>query len=381
MNKYDARITPTRDNRILQENINSLKKQINDMQKGQQKTKVFPSIIYDYDTWEDMNLNGDIKYQRIPLDVKKQLQESNWANGAFSYWRQLESAEFSNLDNIISMNDFLHRAGKCLRIVIPELPNVISMKNAFLGVGYNLDSGVEYVNPVEFVLPEEIPNVVDIRGLFESTSPKGEVFNFPRCPNAKYINGCLTAVGPGSIYGKGEYYEYDNCKFVKMPSMPSVEHLYFVGGECRFETIEFEGFPNTKIVDYLFSDTNNIKNVTIKNLDSCEDITLCFDACPGLETVNFPDLPNIKTMNRVFDTDEIGSIKNLTIGKIGENITNLNTLSLHLHPQLTVESILNLFNALPKTTTPKQVQLGSTNINKLSNEQKAIAINKGWTLI
>ena len=48
---------------------------------------------------------------------------------------------------------------------------------------------------------------------------------------------------------------------------------------------------------------------------------------------------------------------------------------------LTVDSIVGLLNALPTTTNGYSFDIGTYNIAKLSEEQKAIATNKGWTLV
>lgn len=65
-------------------------------------------------------------------------------------------------------------------------------------------------------------------------------------------------------------------------------------------------------------------------------------------------------------------------------ITNIDSNSrLYEGTQLTVESLLSLLNALKDysgTDTTKTLRLSSASIGKLTDAQKAIAINKGWTL-
>lgn len=48
---------------------------------------------------------------------------------------------------------------------------------------------------------------------------------------------------------------------------------------------------------------------------------------------------------------------------------------------LTVDSIVGLLNALPQSTNGYSFRIGATNIAKLSDDQKAIATSKGWSLI
>ena len=47
---------------------------------------------------------------------------------------------------------------------------------------------------------------------------------------------------------------------------------------------------------------------------------------------------------------------------------------------LTVDSLVNILNALPNASASRVCNLGSTNLAKLTPEQIAIATNKGWTL-
>ena len=50
-------------------------------------------------------------------------------------------------------------------------------------------------------------------------------------------------------------------------------------------------------------------------------------------------------------------------------------------PKLTHDSLMNVINeAADVTSSPKTLTLGSTNLNKLTDEEKAIATNKGWIL-
>ena len=58
------------------------------------------------------------------------------------------------------------------------------------------------------------------------------------------------------------------------------------------------------------------------------------------------------------------------------------SLCLNVSSKLTVESMVAMFNNLKNLTneTAKTLTLGSTNLAKLTDEQKAIATNKNWTL-
>lgn len=60
---------------------------------------------------------------------------------------------------------------------------------------------------------------------------------------------------------------------------------------------------------------------------------------------------------------------------------DMSNIGLTYSTKLSVDSIVGLLNALPLSDKGYSFQIGSDNIAKLSDEQKAIATTKGWTLI
>lgn len=60
---------------------------------------------------------------------------------------------------------------------------------------------------------------------------------------------------------------------------------------------------------------------------------------------------------------------------------DMSNIGLTYSTKLSVDSIVGLLNALPLSDKGYSFQIGSDNIAKLTDEQKAIATDKGWTLI
>ena len=70
------------------------------------------------------------------------------------------------------------------------------------------------------------------------------------------------------------------------------------------------------------------------------------------------------------------ALEEITIeGTIGQTGLNLSKST-----NLTHDSLMSIINALQSGATSKTLTLGTTNLAKLSNEEKAIATQKGWTL-
>lgn len=90
------------------------------------------------------------------------------------------------------------------------------------------------------------------------------------------------------------------------------------------------------------------------------------------------DLRQVTNMHKAF----YGNHKLSVIKCTGLKLPNIELSSIGLNDSpLTVDSIVGLLNALPQSDKGYSFQIGSGNIAKLSDEQKAIATTKGWTLI
>lgn len=177
--------------------------------------------------------------------------------------------------------------------------------------------------------------------------------------------------------------------------------------------------PNvSKTGEYLANSCIQLEEVTIENSEIFIG-TAAFCACSALKTVKFPNgikslgtsmfissgleafiIPDNTTRVKTFAFSDCKwlhtvyipasvtyfesavfarcvSLENVTLG----NGFNASGLNLDLCP-LTVESMVQILGALADNTgaTAKALTLGTTNLEKLTDEQIAIATNKNWTL-
>ena len=100
-----------------------------------------------------------------------------------------------------------------------------------------------------------------------------------------------------------------------------------------------------------------------------------FGGCKSLTSIPLLDTSKVTTMSIILSgcrsLTYFGGFKNLSI--------SVTSKFLDACPKLTVESLMNVINNLA-TVSGKSLKFGSTNLNKLTSEQKAIATKKGWTL-
>lgn len=136
--------------------------------------------------------------------------------------------------------------------------------------------------------------------------------------------------------------------------------------------------------NYLFQGANitRVGVIDVRNSAGSCPLDNAFANCPNLVTI---DKLYIKTGIRA-NSKEFGgtfnnckALENLTIvGEITDNGLNLNT-----SPKLTRASLLNIINCLKDysgTGETRTATLGTTNLAKLTDAEKAIATEKGWTL-
>lgn len=109
-----------------------------------------------------------------------------------------------------------------------------------------------------------------------------------------------------------------------------------------------------------------------------------FYGCTSLKTVFLPSSITTATRNSLTNTSSsyyvFFNCTALEDVQLGQD-WNM-SLRLNVSNNITVESMVAMFNSLKDLTgeTAKTLTLGSTNLAKLTDEQKAIAINKNWTL-
>lgn len=132
------------------------------------------------------------------------------------------------------------------------------------------------------------------------------------------------------------------------------------------------------------------------NTSKVTNFSVFLAECTALETVEEIDMQSATNVSQCFRNDkQLINIAGFTnIGKAyTQNATNYNNYKLDISSStlLTHESLMNVINNLYDlnitydvanggTLYTQSLVLGSTNLAKLTDEEKAIAINKGWSL-
>lgn len=206
-------------------------------------------------------------------------------------------------------------------------------------------------------------NLINVKGL-EKTKITNAQQMFYNCQNLVDIPDMDTSLC------KNFSYAFNNCR-----SITTINNINTINA-IRME----QSFSNCLKLEEVYNlDTSNVTN-----------FSYMFSYCEILTTIDKLNAKSCESPYNMFrgcsKLTNLGGLQNL--GQAYSTTKNANysvyTLNLANSINLTHESLMNVINNLYDIATagvqPQQLQLGSTNLAKLTDEEKAIATNKGWSL-
>lgn len=142
-------------------------------------------------------------------------------------------------------------------------------------------------------------------------------------------------------------------------------------GDCLYRVVKLDT-SNAYSTGGLFSGCGDLISIPEINISNSNNMGMMFFDCSSLTTIPLLDTSLVTSLYYAFGgcalLTNLGGFKNLKVD-----------LDLSGSPLLTHESLMNVINNLTSVTN-KTLSLGETNLAKLTDEEKIIAINKGWTL-
>ena len=151
-------------------------------------------------------------------------------------------------------------------------------------------------------------------------------------------------------------------------------------------------------MSHMFNGCHYLQSIPMLDTSQVTNMSSMFNFCNRLQTIPQLDTSQVNSMSYMFihcsnlqsvpqlDTSQVNSSP-INMFSSCSNLTDLGgfvglkvNLDLSSCP-LTHDSIMNVINkAADVTELPQTITLGPTNLAKLTDEQKSIATNKGWTL-
>ena len=192
----------------------------------------------------------------------------------------------------------------------------------------------------------------------------------------------LQNTGSGTNF---RYMFYGCSSLTTIPQLDTssgTDHIYMFSGCSSLTAIPQLDTSNSTAFSYMFTGCSSL--TTIPQLDTSSGTTFVymFSGCSKVVTIGGIDLTNAangSAINSMFN--KCTALENITInGTIKMTGLSFSPCTLLTHDSLM--SIINAFYdyAAEGSTVTCKLTLGSTNLAKLTDAEKAIATQKGWTL-
>ena len=154
---------------------------------------------------------------------------------------------------------------------------------------------------------------------------------------------------------------------------PKVTDTGFMFYDCNALTTAPEmNTSNVTNMTKMFYSCGKLTTVPLYDTSKVTRMEEMFWHCSDLQTVPAFDCTNVTNMNNIFSSCR--SLKSRLMTNIGVSL-NISASTLFER-----EDLVLILNNLKTVTTAKVLTMGATNLAKLTDSDKAIATDKGWTL-
>lgn len=171
-------------------------------------------------------------------------------------------------------------------------------------------------------------------------------------------------------------YMFSSCQYlttIPLLDTSNVTTMQYMFNSC-FKLTSVPQFNTSKVTDmsFMFFGCYGLTTIPLLDTSKVTNMFYMFNSCTNLTTVPALDASNVTNMGNMFGG--CTKLKSILMTNIGVN------LNISDSTQFEREDLLVILNNLKTVTSATTLTMGATNLAKLTDEDKAIAINKGWTL-
>lgn len=201
-------------------------------------------------------------------------------------------------------------------------------------------------------------NVTNMRSMFRSCASLTSIPLFDTSSvtdMTEMFNGCTYLASIPLL---------DTSKVTNMTSMFS---------SCMsLTTIPLLDTSNATYMNDMFNVCRALTSVPLLDMSKAQNITYMFYYCTSLTAIPALNLSNVTAMNYAFTECTALTEFHATGMKVSFDLSSSTKMS--------ESALVEVLNNLATVTSTKTLTLGSTLLAKLTEEEKAIATQKGWTL-
>ena len=256
----------------------------------------------------------------------------------------------------------------------PTLINNIPQENTGGGTPTKIDvaaTGIKFGNSTF----TEIPDLYN----FESATDMS--YMFYSCKNITTISPIDTSNATNMERMFAYCSQLTTIPTLDTSNVSNMSHM-FDGCTDKLQSIPSLDTSNVTTMNGMFSSCRKLQSIPNLNTSNVDNMSEMFGYCYELTTIPMLNCSNVTNMSYFFGYLNINTLTYL--GGFKDLKISVTSDFLNLCPNLTVESLMNVINNVYDLTanglSGKSMKFGSTNLNKLSEEQIAVATAKGWTL-
>ena len=171
-------------------------------------------------------------------------------------------------------------------------------------------------------------------------------------------------------------YMLDGCSsLTTIPQFDTSNVINMIGmfHSCRSLTsIPELNTSNVTDMSFMFQNCSSLTTIPQFNTSKVKDMSNMFQNCSSLTTIPQLDVSNVKSSNRMF----VGCSSLKSILMTGMKVS----FDISSSTKFDESDLVTILNNLATLTSTASLKMGTTNLAKLTDDEKAIATNKGWTL-
>lgn len=233
-----------------------------------------------------------------------------------------------------------------------------------------------------------------------------EYFNNTLVGGDRWITLVKKLPSPLIVNGTSANYMFNDFKGATIPTisgtiLSQVTNMGSMFNNCsNITSLDLSSFDTSNVTDMssMFNNCSNLTNITFGNSFNTSNVTFMsnmFTGCNKLETLDISnfDMGKVINVSSIFSNTNSCKLTNLRFGyDLGKGY--LTTRSAHYYAygfnlqytsHLTHDSLMSIINGLYDIASlgvqTQDINLGSTYLSMLSQAEKDIATNKGWTLL
>ena len=323
-------------------------------------------------------------------------------------FKHIKGVPILDLANATVINYFFSSCSALITIPLLNTSNVNSMNSMFSNC-----------TKLESIPQLNTSKVTDMRNMFHYCTSLATIplLNTSKVTNMQSMfNGCtnLKTIPPLNTSKVTHMsYMFNGCSnLTTIPQLDTsnVTNMNYMFSNCsKLESIPLLDTSKATNMEYMFNYCSSLITIPAINTSNVTNMYSIFNSCSKLTTIPQLDTSNVTNMNYMFSSctklESLPLLDCSSVTSIGtffgySNITTLTELggfknlkinwtdsgSLYLLPNLTYQSVMNVINNLydfrgnGDTTTTRTIKFNANSKALLSDEDIAVATNKGWII-